>query len=427
MAFGRYIKCLETAVVEAAAARHGSGAAAVKLLDRPPSAEARRHLGLGGQRAAGAFFTPSPLATRVARRLNGTLEEQSRILDPACGAGDLLIACSELLPATDSFQETIALWGHLLAGCDLVEPFVRAARLRLMLAATQRGGRSADPLRHLPSLGSIKTQSGVENSDLVRSATHIVLNPPYAANTAPAECMWGSGLVSSAAIFVDHITRMAQAGTRVIALLPDVLRSGARYEKWRAHIAKAVRVNGVEIADRFARDADIHTFILDVTVGARIAKRSRRCTWVRPHVAKTTLSSVATVGVGAVVPHRDPEAGPEYAFVVAKHLPAWAEVRRIERRRQFAGSVARPPVVVVRRTSRPEDAHRAIATIILGRRPVAVENHLLVVTPHDGSVATCRKIASILRRSETTRWLNARIRCRHLTVGALSELPWGST
>ena len=101
-------------------------------------------------------------------------------------------------------------------------------------------------------------------------------------------------------------------------------------------------------------------------------------------------------------------------------------VREVSNNRRFEGRVFSPPFVVVRRTSRPGDKHRALGTIINNARPVAVENHLLVLLPKDGTVKACRELLRVLRKPQTTQWLDQYIRCRHLTVSALADLPWWS-
>jgi hypothetical protein len=80
--------------------------------------------------------------------------------------------------------------------------------------------------------------------------------------------------------------------------------------------------------------------------------------------------------------------------------------------------------VVVRRTTRPDRQNRIVGTLITGDKPVAVENHLIVLQPRDGSENLCRKLQESLSAKETVRWLDERIRCRHFTVTALRELPW---
>ena len=69
-------------------------------------------------------------------------------------------------------------------------------------------------------------------------------------------------------------------------------------------------------------------------------------------------------------------------------------------------------------------ANVLVATLVLGSRSVAIENHLVVFLPRDGTVESCRQLMLRLRSSRTDAWLNARLRCRHLTTSALAEMPW---
>ena len=80
--------------------------------------------------------------------------------------------------------------------------------------------------------------------------------------------------------------------------------------------------------------------------------------------------------------------------------------------------------MVVRRTSRPGDNHRAVASIINVKERVAVENHFLILQPKDLRLVTCKRAAKVLFSAKTTDWLNKVIRCRHLTVSSLMRLPW---
>jgi hypothetical protein len=83
-----------------------------------------------------------------------------------------------------------------------------------------------------------------------------------------------------------------------------------------------------------------------------------------------------------------------------------------------------PPFLVVRRTSRPgEGAGRLRPVLIRGDKPVAVENHLVVLRPNDGTLRACRALATELQAEETTQWLDQRIRMRHLTVGSIASIP----
>jgi hypothetical protein len=88
------------------------------------------------------------------------------------------------------------------------------------------------------------------------------------------------------------------------------------------------------------------------------------------------------------------------------------------------GTIFAPPFVAVRRTSSPSDRKRAVGSIILGNRPVAVENHLLVLTPNDGRLESCAELLVLLACDATSDYLNLAIRCRHLTTRSVMGIPW---
>ena len=54
---------------------------------------------------------------------------------------------------------------------------------------------------------------------------------------------------------------------------------------------------------------------------------------------------------------------------------------------------------------------------------MAVENHLLVALPKDGTLGSCKMLLRELQKDATNAWFNSESRCRHLTVGAVKELP----
>lgn len=91
--------------------------------------------------------------------------------------------------------------------------------------------------------------------------------------------------------------------------------------------------------------------------------------------------------------------------------------------RRHEGLVYKPPFLVIRRTSRPGHPYRATATVIAGKHPVAVENHLIVCEPQDGKLGTCKELMKQLKTAAVNDYLDAHIRCRHLTVGAVAAIP----
>ena len=112
----------------------------------------------------------------------------------------------------------------------------------------------------------IQARSGLTDWQLRRSPVVIVVNPPFSYGVADERCAWASGRVSQAASFMDVCLRNATKGTHILAILPDVLRTGTRYEKWRKMIAEKARVNNVQIAGQFDELTEISVFLLELVV-----------------------------------------------------------------------------------------------------------------------------------------------------------------
>jgi hypothetical protein len=431
-AFGSYARTLSSFVNDSLLGKQVDPSRILRILDGEPGKELRRLVSLDFQRSAGAFFTGERLAQQLCDLLP-TLEESSGlVLDPACGAGDLLVAYSKRLPLAKDLISTLTLWGRTLAGSDLYEEFVEATKLRLALAAIGRGvpiGPTASAFSITHAFPNISVDDGLGTiGRLGKSSAGLIVNPPYTARHSPVDCDWADGDVSSAAVFLDACVSRTKPGCRIVAILPDVLRTGSRYERWRKHIESRARIEDIEIVGRFNQWADVDVFMLRLVVGGKGDTFSRQ-SWWRHEKDNTSLRRVGdafTVCVGPVVPHRDPHKGPWNPFIHARPLPAWETYKEVGTLRRYLGKTFKPPFVAVRRTSSPSDKSRAIGTIISGHRDVAVENHLLVLLPNDLSMQMqrCKELLSILKDSRTTEWLNRRIRCRHLTVLALREMPW---
>lgn len=396
-------------------------------LDGQPADVLRRSVPIEKLRKSGAFFTGAKLSAAAARLFADSLDAHSRILDPACGAGDLLIACSTLLQAVK--RRPSEAWASQLFGRDLQASFVHAAKVRLLLASLKSGGSSGIKGRAECSskteFKNIKVGCGLSDRKSIRSATHIILNPPFTLVDAPRDCAWGSGKVNSAALFLERCIADATPGTRIVAILSDVLRSGRRYRTWRKFVADRCRIVAIRRYRRFARWADVHVFVLSLVVEESRHETGQTPGWeIKEPRRSQSIEAHFDVSVGPVVHFRDQNRGPLCPYLVSKKLPAWKATSTVGKTRRYSGRLAVPPFVAVRRTSRPEDEHRALATIITGNTKIAVDNHLLVLQPKDRKLATCRRLLRVLKRSSTTAWLNQRIRCRHLTVGALKQLPW---
>jgi hypothetical protein len=391
-----------------------------------PSRELRQALSRQYQREIGAFFSGTDLSQRAASAI-GPLPSTGQILDPACGAGDLLLAVSESLPVRTDVSSTLALWGDRLAGYDVHPQFVRTAKLRLLLAAMDRckqlDGVVPDVERVFPR---IVERNLFDRPTTLQEASCLIANPPFGNMAAPPDCRWASGSVAKAALFVEECLVQARPGTRIVFILPDVLRSGSRYARWRARVEQLASVDNVDVFGRFDANTDVDVFLLAATANAPGQTAGAKAQWVPvPVGAAPRLADHFLVAVGPVVPHRHQECGPSYPFLRARDLPWWGEVEADRwPTRRFDGTTFQPPFVAVRRTSSPSDSARAIGTLVVGQKPVAVENHLLVLRPKDGERQSCEELLSVLKKEETKTWLNRRIRCRHLTVSSLQDLPY---
>ena len=395
-------------------------------LDGGPSAYLRRSVSQLELRARGVFFTGSGLAQRVVKSIPSEFIIKRVIIDPACGAGDLLLACARRLALGEGLAETLSGWGTRLCGFDVEATFIRAARYRLALLAIQRGNAperlSADQLLH--HLPRVKVADGIAGLHGHDEPSLVIINPPYTLGPAPLTCSWGRGKVSEAAVFLDRCLDIVASDTEIVAILPDVLRTGSRYEKWRIEVEKRANVRSAEIIGRFDKHADVDVFVLRAAK-RKISSLRQRFDWrLVPTSDGKTIGDFFEVHVGPVVPHRHEPIGQWRPYIHARGLPKWKLVASFDRSLRFDGCTFRPPFVVVRRTSSPGDKSRCTGTIIGGRSEMAVENHLLVLVPRDGRTETCRRLLRILRSARSTDWLNARIRCRHLTVSAIRELPW---
>src|SRR5258708_302546 len=97
--FRPYVQTL--AALLDASAREGADVKQMELeaaLDGQPSRELRRLYTTESLRNTGTYFTGSRLAHRLVNPFKPRLHNVERVVDPACGAGDLLVACARYLP-----------------------------------------------------------------------------------------------------------------------------------------------------------------------------------------------------------------------------------------------------------------------------------------------------------------------------------------
>lgn len=358
-------------------------------------------------REHGTFFTSASMAASLWQEELHTLANGSVVVDPACGAGDLLLPVADYLSGQPHLKGSVE-----IRALDRDDHFVRVALSRLNALSKSNDGMFNGQVSDL-----------LRDQRPLRDATHVVLNPPFVQMKPEHPVAWSGGKVNSAALFLEVVLRTVSPNTKVLAILPDVLRSGTRYAKWRAVVDSLAYTDERMLFDQFDNETDVHVF------GLRLRKRpferdgATVADWTRDNGEwsdadpQNLLSSICTVRVGPVVPHRDPDTGDVRRFLTARNLSSGIiETIRTSKRVEVG------PMLLVSRTSRPGQLPRARTRVWLDPSPVAIENHLIVVKPLHGLNASLEQLREYLESSAVSRYFDHDIRCRHLTVSVMRNL-----
>ncbi|WP_279488598.1 hypothetical protein [Aeromonas veronii] len=138
----------------------------------------------------------------------------------------------------------------------------------------------------------------------------------------------------------------------------------------------------------------------------------------------TIVSDHFDVRVGPLVAYRDPLEGIHAPYIHSKNSPPWSTIDNFTEYRKFNGRLIETPFIVIRRTSSPSDKERVIATLVAcPSSNVAVENHLIILKPKSGLLEDCHWLLTKLKSERVNAYINDVIRCRHLTVGVVKEIP----
>jgi hypothetical protein len=375
----------------------------------------------------GIFFTGDLISKKIASSLSKEISNSSSFFDPSCGAGNLIFAIARSFPLKKQLFETIELWAQKFGGCDLSESFILATKLRLIALALHRHGleriSKTDLDLYLDLFNSFQVIDYLGTS-LGSTFDCIVANPPFGHITAPACIDWSSGKTQQAGIFIAQALTAAKPGQRIVAVLPDVLRSGTRYKRWRHLIEQRSTNIDIEVYGKFSKKVDVDVFLLSINSGneqkTNRAERWQSLTYEAP-LNSVKLNSVFDVRVGPVVPHRLSEKGGLVPYLTTHDAPAFLKAGKLPSIK-FSGTLYDPPFVVVRRTSSPSDKARLVPSLIEGSNAIAVENHLIIIKPKDGKIEKCLKLMEDFRDRRITDRLNNVSRCRHLTTTVLSDI-----
>lgn len=397
-----------------------------KLLNGAAGEALRSYVSRETRAADGIFFSGKALAQYVASLIKPAIKRGATIADPACGAGDLLIACAEHFP--DHQQH---FWDERLIGLDLHAAFIDTARARIALLHSQKkiSGKRQKAISKatLPTCPNLKQGNFFENLDKIANADCVVMNPPFATIASPQNCTWASGSIQLAGLFLASTLENAKEGQEIVAILPDVLRSGTRYKRWRELISQQSLIKRVHVHGRFDESTDVDVFVLYLK--KQLPSQRRRAVDARKwnntlnlSITPKKVQDLCKVSVGAFVPFREKKEDRVVRLLNVKSALPDQDIA-VSQECHFNGTLHATPFVVIRRTSNPSDSRRIIPTLVSSPKEVAVENHLIVLSPLDGTIATCEMIMENLRKDYVKEWMNKVIRCRHLTTAAVKNIP----
>lgn len=397
---------------EVTASRYINGLAAEEL---------RRLVSLEKRRNDGVFFTNNLLAEKVLEVLQPTFNKQSVIYDSACGVCNLLIATVNHLHKLNIQPSN----KNYLLGTDIHPEFLAAANLRLQMNnLLMLPGKTYNISKHKVGY-SVKKKNALVSNQFYKAATHIFINPPFDQEKFEEKLDWAAGKVSMAAVFMEKAILFANPGTTIMAILPDVLRSGTRYQKWRNMVEKYCITEKIELLGQFDEHADVDVYAIKLVKRQQPMERITINVKEEPNQTATpkTLKDIFDICVGPVVDYRDEKEGPLRPYVVSRGLKSWSIQKEISLKRKHEGTSFKGPFVVIKRTSRATDENRAMATIINSTESVYIDNHLIMLKPKSKTLAACKLAIKILKDKRANDWLNEQIRCRHLTVKIIKEIP----
>lgn len=141
------------------------------------SALAREVLGHSSQRTTGAYHTDFRLAQRVAKLAAPGLDESSRVIDPACGAGILLTALTIEVCGAD--RKRTANWlRHCVCAADLSQAPLRGALISLASLTDDIDALVAMRARWLEG-DSLMMDAGAWKAMAPDGFDAVVANPPW--------------------------------------------------------------------------------------------------------------------------------------------------------------------------------------------------------------------------------------------------------
>ena len=218
------------------------------------------------RKAAGAFYTPEPVARSLIEFASH--EEPLRILDPACGCGAFLVSAAQMLLERGLAPSEVAARLH---GVDIDPVAVSICRGRLAeltgtrerwaeqivvgdsLAAAAPLPGTFDLIVGNPPFGNaIEARTGRTDAERVRYSTQF----PESA----------TGAYDRAGLFVEAALGLLKPDGRLAFVLPRAMLSAAYAERLRAFIAREYRLAGLCAYESAGHFADAAVFVTSLVV-----------------------------------------------------------------------------------------------------------------------------------------------------------------
>ncbi|WP_208029630.1 HsdM family class I SAM-dependent methyltransferase [Rhabdothermincola sediminis] len=254
--------------VTAHAARLGQGS------DQPAGSSSPDLLGIAHQalqerdarRRAGAFYTPAPVALRLARLVLEDLDRAVRVCDPACGGGAFLLAAGRVLESRGLSRRHIV--EDLLWGVDLDPRSLAVAELALVRWAAEAGERVertnlavADGLCR----GLDAWPGSAEPFDAVLG------NPPFQSQLASRTARTAeqaaalrqrlgdvaSGYADSSSLFLATAVELVRDGGRVALVMPESFLAARDARPARRYVLRHAALRGLWLAEGAVFDASV--------------------------------------------------------------------------------------------------------------------------------------------------------------------------
>lgn len=190
-----------------------------------------------GTKSLAEFYTPENIVTFMVDMLAPT--KTDTVIDPACGAGSLLLGFIDYVMKSDV---SISEYAKKVFGFDISARMICLAKTKMIL----RGGVYSNILQQDALL---EIASPIVNTILKNGGFDLViLDPPMGLRlhqTKGFELAEGKAAAQSTILFLERALQLVKEGGRVAILVPEELLSGRRFQYVRSFLMRKARILAV--------------------------------------------------------------------------------------------------------------------------------------------------------------------------------------